>query len=647
MTRFKRIKQLSLGVAAASMLVFDTGSASAERFLFDMLFGGEQRQRVVREAPRDSRRNTERTRSAPRVAAPKVSAPSYYDYKVDPLVRVDFAALAEPVTAADAEITNSVESEAAALVTPVMAAPADINPPAAPSEAFLRAVEALEDHELLAEEEVAAALIERYTERPEFIWLAGNAPNARARRAMETLADADRFGMPAAEYAVALPGTNAGEDADPVEAAAVFEMALSARVMRYVRDAHGGRIDPNRISGYHDFKEKPLDLARALDELAEASDVRTALEAWHPDNEAFAALKDELETLKASAEREIAIEPDILIRPGQTNPEFAKVLKVIARDMDDDYGGEFGPLLAAHAGSETYADELVPAIKAAQTARGLNADGIVGPRTVAALVGESKAARIDKVLVAMEQLRWLPEDLGDRHVFINTPAFEATYVEDGEPRLSMRTIVGKAGTQTFFFQDELEYVEFHPYWGIPRSILVNKYLPKLYSNPGYLDQIGYEVTNSRGQRVSSRSINWARYGARPPFDVRQPPGPKNALGEMKIMFPNRHAIYMHDTPEKHLFDRDARAFSNGCVRLKDPRGMAAAVLGWSREQVEERLKKGHGRENITAKIPVYVAYFTAWPNAAGVVEYSGDVYNRDRRMLAAMEKVDESRVPSS
>ena len=133
----------------------------------------------------------------------------------------------------------------------------------------------------------------------------------------------------------------------------------------------------------------------------------------------------------------------------------------------------------------------------------------------------------------------------------------------------MRAIVGDKRTQTYFFQDRIEYVEFHPYWGVPKSILVNKYLPKLINDPSYLDRSGFEVTDSRGRKISSSAINWAAYGADIPFDVRQLPGSSNALGELKIMFPNKHAIYMHDTPDKHLFERDNRALSNGDIYDRD------------------------------------------------------------------------------
>jgi len=194
-------------------------------------------------------------------------------------------------------------------------------------------------------------------------------------------------------------------------------------------------------------------------------------------------------------------------------------------------------------------------------------------------------------------------------------------------------VVGKPANQTNFFHDEIEYVEYNPYWGIPRSILVNEMLPKLRSNPGYFDRLGYEVTNVRGRRISSSSVDWYNVGSNFPYNVRQPPGRKNALGELKIMFPNKHSIYMHDTPAKSLFKRDKRAFSHGCVRLADPRAMAAAVLGSTVDQVSASLADGRNKQKrLARKIPVYVAYFTAWPAADGTMKYYGDVYGRDKAL---------------
>ncbi len=155
----------------------------------------------------------------------------------------------------------------------------------------------------------------------------------------------------------------------------------------------------------------------------------------------------------------------------------------------------------------------------------------------------------------------------------------------------MRVVVGQKSNQTYFFSDTIETVEYNPYWGVPHSIIVNEMLPKLYEDPAYLDDIGYEVTTASGAPISSTAVDWHAVALKKlPINVRQRPGDDNALGELKILFPNSHAIYMHDTPSKRLFQRDSRAFSHGCVRLEDPRAMAAAVLGKPVDYIASRIE---------------------------------------------------------
>ncbi len=515
--------------------------------------------------------------------------------------------------------------------------------------AFRESVAGLVGYELFAEADAAKAIVDYYTANPDFIWVTGNDVNARGREVVRVLGEAASHGLSPADYSISIPtGGLTVSDASTRNSDLIrFEMALSARVLRYIHDAEAGRINPNRISGYHDFPAKPIDMVAALKILSLATDARAWLEARHPQNAEYRALRVELEALNSSAENDIVVDPQLLLKPGETSPELPKLLHLIARDLDDEMGGDYGELLARLVNSETYSEELVPVVKAAQAKAGLKPDGVAGPRTVAALAGVSKAERIEKVLIALEQLRWLPSQLGDTRVFINEPAFTARYIENGAEKLNMRAIVGKPSNQTSFFYDEIEQVDYNPYWGVPQSIIVNEMLPRLRNDPGYLDRAGYEVTNSRGRHISSSSINWWAYGSKIPFNVRQTPSEANALGELKILFPNKHAIYMHDTPQKELFDKDMRAFSHGCVRLKDPRGMAAAVLGTTVEHIAEKLKQGHSTEKTTRKIPVYVAYFTAWPDKNGKVEYFADIYERDARLKLAMEKTDATRAPSS
>lgn len=613
------------------MLAAGTPPAAAQN-LFDVLFRNNHAGRIQREAPPLPAEPAPVQRAAP----PRVSGPQYYTYKTDPLVRVDFSAIA----------VKPADDHAMVVPAGVDPTPVASTAPAGGEAGAVQAlgasdIAALGDFALMAEKEAAEAIVAHYSADPRLIWVGDGRPNDKARQALRTLGEAAGHGLDPRDYAVSVPA------APDAAAAAAFEMELSARLLRYARDASSGRVDPNRISGYHDFAREPFDGAALLAEMRESGDVAALIEARHPQGAQYRALRAELEVLRASAENEIVIAPDTLIKPGQSNAELPKILALIESRADAAFLAAHGETLAQHEGSETYAQALVPLVKAAQKNAGLGDDGVIGPRTIRAFAGESKAGRIDKVLVALEQLRWLPSKLADRHVFINTPAFEASYVEGGEEKLSMRTVVGALSTQTYFFQDEIQYVEFHPYWGVPRSILVNKYLPKLYSDPSYLDRNGFEVVNRSGQPVPSASVDWASYGANIPYDVRQRPGRGNALGEMKIMFPNSHAIYMHDTPDRHLFERDNRALSNGCIRLADPRAMAAAVLGWSREQVDARLNGQHGRQNLDVEVPVYVAYFTAWPDEAGEVRYFDDVYGRDDKTRAALEKISALRAPGA
>jgi len=609
------------GLSALALAVALTGgttSANAEQYLFDRLFGRNRAARqYVEPAP------VPQTTGAVRVV-PKVSSPSYYNYTPEAPVKLDLVSLAAALEGGEAKEHADTD--------------------------FARSVARLTDFELLAEKKIAAALVDYYAENPDFIWVDENGPNERAKAVLDVLADAADYGLQETDYVVSPPSLDEPGAADERMAElARFELTLSARALRYARDAHLGRVNPNKLSGYHDFPTKPLEERRVLEVLAGTPVPARYLKALHPQNELYAALREELKALRASAEREIVVDPETFVRPGESHSEFPKILQIIERDADAAFLAEYGDILTAHRGSETYARELVPVIKAAQKLHELNPDGIIGQRTVSALAGEPRAARIEKVLLSLERLRWHPSHLGSTRVMINVPSFTASFIDNGEVRLSMRAVVGSRSNQTSFFHDKIEYVEYNPYWGVPRSILINEKLPQLIRDPGYLDRAGYEVTDARGRRIPSAAINWAAYGSNIPFSVRQKPGPGNALGQLKIMFPNKHDIYMHDTPDKGLFARDMRAFSHGCVRLQEPRAMAAAVLRVSEEEVGRRIAQGrNSRQDVPEAIPVYVGYFTAWPEPDGSgISYHPDVYGRDAHLQEALQKVEKLRAPGS
>lgn len=455
----------------------------------------------------------------------------------------------------------------------------DAAPDAAPAPDFAQACTATPAVSVSVLPQVGDAIVAYYSAHPHFVWVQDGAITPRALAAIAELRAADKYGLDPADYRVDVPQLPDDQNAR-VQALLRFEFALSAKALTYVLDATRGRVDPNRISGYHDLRRKSVDLVAALDELANSSDVAASLAARNPDNPQFKALVAELSRLRSEASQEPAPAP-------------------------------------------------APKLK----------------HKHAAAKKQGAAAKIQKVELALEELRWLPRNFGDAYVFLNQPAFEVSYIENGKPKLSMRAVVGKPTAQTYFFVDRIKDIEYNPYWNVPRSIVINEMLPRLYRDPSWLNQRGYEVSNQRGRQIASNSVNWAAVASdKTAVDVRQPPGDRNALGRVKIEFPNKHAIYMHDTPEKSFFKRDMRALSHGCVRLERPREMAAALLGTSVEHIDRRIaSKSTDKEIVKRDIPVYLVYFTAWPDAEGKVHYYGDIYDRDAHLKTALAKTEAAR----
>ncbi|MGV8936733.1 MAG: L,D-transpeptidase family protein [Allorhizobium sp.] len=554
---------------------------------------------------------------------PTISGPRYYTYKADPMRLVATAGLAAPsadLVTASTQVSNGSDARQAMAYVKVYAT-----------------------------SDIADAVEAYYKSGKPLVWVDGENVAPRAKLAMDALSKAGDLGLDPQDYAVTLPAesADAAEPQSREQALMQFEVALSVKVLSFVQDTQRGRIDPNKLSGYHDFKRKDVNLAPVLNMLRLSPDVAAYLGSRGPANSQFEILKAELGRLRAedsNSPAPITIASGTLLKPGMSSPELVNIVAAIQKQGSDTLRMEQSLTLSSYAGTQEYTPELVSLVEDFQKQVGLKPDGVVGQATIRALMGHSNAEKIDKLVVAMEQLRWLPADLGQRYVFINQPAYTASYFDQGKEQLKMRVVVGSKAHQTYFFQDQIATVEYNPYWGVPESIIVNEMLPKLRSDPSYLDRMGYEVSY-KGKKVSSTAVNW---NATHRVDVRQPPGSDNALGELKILFPNAHSIYMHDTPSKSFFKRDARALSHGCVRLAEPRVMAAAVLGTSVADVGRQIATGQNKAvSVPQKLPVYVAYFTAWPNKDGGIDYFDDVYGRDAYTDKALAAVSQSRASRS
>lgn len=561
---------------------------------------------------------------------PRVKGPSYFTYKAEAFRLVNMTKVGD--------LTDVKGAIAQTTVTPVEGTDVAVAAPAKPVDIKIRATDA-----------VATALEAFYADVKAPLWLTNGAVNDKARSVMDVMAKADLIGLEPADYLVAVPDLSIlTDEVAKRQALAAFELKFSSAVLTYVLDNVRGRVDANKLSGYHDIDRKTVNLPGVMKIMAASPDVVAYLNSRTPDSSHFQALVAELARLRAEPDANaaaITIAPGTFLKPGSSSPEMPNIMAAIRAKSSDKLKVDFVTQLTSYTGGLEYTPDLVDVVKAFQAENKLKPDGIIGKSSIRALMGGDKTAdKINKVIVALEQARWLPNDLGSRRVFINEPAFMVHYWENNAEQFSMRVVVGGKGTQTYFFQDQIEVVEFNPYWGVPRSIIVNEMLPKLRQNPGYLDQLGYEVSIN-GRSVSSSNIDWYQTNS---VDVRQPPGRGNALGELKILFPNTHSIYMHDTPQKSFFQKDMRALSHGCVRLAEPRKMAAAVLGITEEEVGKQIAGGQNKQApVSGKIPVYVSYFTAWPNKDGVVEYFDDVYDRDMYTNRAFEAIRKGRQAAS
>ncbi|HKI06457.1 MAG TPA: L,D-transpeptidase family protein, partial [Thermoanaerobaculia bacterium] len=263
---------------------------------------------------------------------------------------------------------------------------------------------------------------------------------------------------------------------------------------------------------------------------------------------------------------------------------------------------------------------LQAAVRTFQERNGLDADGAVGPGTLEAL-NVPAADRVRQIEINLDRWRWLPSDLGERHVMVNIAGFALDVIEAGKPALSMRIVAGKPTSRTPMFTGTMTHLVLNPYWNVPAGILKKEIRPRLAREPGYLAKQNMEML--------------------PGGRVRQRPGPNNALGKVKFLFPNRFDVYLHDTPSRSLFSRSQRTFSHGCIRVEKPLELAEYLLkedpAWTPAKIQKALAKGsESWVKIPNPLPVHLAYWTAWVDDAGVTQFRKDVYGRDKPLLDSL-----------
>jgi murein L,D-transpeptidase YcbB/YkuD len=260
---------------------------------------------------------------------------------------------------------------------------------------------------------------------------------------------------------------------------------------------------------------------------------------------------------------------------------------------------------------------------------------------VAALQREQQDpdGRTDQIKMNLERWRWMPRNLGDRYVMVNVPAYQMQVVEGSTPVLAMRAIVGDPNNPTPLFSDEMTDVVFSPSWNVPEKIIRNEMAPKLVNDPDYLARQNIDVIGTRGEAIDTSAVDWSDPDAVAHLRFRQAPGPGDALGLIKFVFPNRFDVYMHDTPTRALFEKPERALSHGCIRLENPVGLAEYVLRdkpeWTSKKISSTMNAGREQAVLLKHhLPVHIVYFTAWVNPDGSVTYTDDPYKLDEKQAA-------------
>ena len=450
-------------------------------------------------------------------------------------------------------------------------------------------------------DEIAAFYAAR-ANRPLWVDVKGVAPAGQS--IIARLGEADEDGLDATAYPV--PPAALSDAA----ALAAADLQITTSAFLYARDARGGRIDARRLSNLIDPTLDLPAVANVAAALSAASDAGKALQDFNPPHAGYRALRARLRDLRANAEpvASVSIPNGPVLRVGMSDSRVALLRERL----------KLAPL-----SDTTYDATVAAAVSEFQRERGLRANGTLTPRTVAALSAPNVPRLEANIVANMERWRWLPRDLGERHIIVNIPEYEMRVVDDGKVTHEVRVIVGRPDTPTPVFSDRMQFLVLNPSWYVPPSILKKEFLPKLASDPGYAQRRGYEVIR-RGNQIT----------------VRQPPGERNALGNIKFMFPNRHAVYLHDTPTRNLFASDRRAFSHGCVRVDKPLQFAEIVLGkengWTEERVRSLIGRGERSVKMEQTIPIHLVYFTTFVDENGKLQTRDDIYGHDRRVRAAL-----------
>ncbi len=429
------------------------------------------------------------------------------------------------------------------------------------------------------------------------LWVTRDGFNDAAKDLIAELGRAADWGLKSDAFSIP-PAPEAGASDD---ALAETDIKLSLAAMAYARHARGDRIpDPTtQLSSYLDRKPNLLDRATLLASLAGAPSKSAYLASLHPKHPQFHLLRKKLIEMRTATPEEVVTVPakGLKLKPGKSHADIALIRKILKAPS---------PGVKPNGTSEAddfYDDGLSEAVIRFKEKHGIEpANATITQQLRTALNGPGPVTEAT-ILANMEQWRWMPDDLGATHIAVNIPEFTVRVIKDGHSVHSERVITGEVKAQTPVFSDQMRIVVFQPPWIVPDSIKINELLPRLRGGGDPIGGRGLVMTRN-GQYVDPWSVDWYGGDIRN-YDIQQPPGPTNVLGVVKFLFPNKHAVYLHDTPTKNLFNASVRTFSHGCIRVRNPVRLAEVVMAedksWDAQQVTRCRRERSGRQQRDAR----------------------------------------------
>lgn len=478
-------------------------------------------------------------------------------------------------------------------------------------------------------------------------WVQGTQPVPQARLLIEVFRVAGTKGLDPEDYDASRweERVRALQGSTSSLAVARFDVALTLCTMRYVSDLRTGRINPQHFAFGLSVEQKKYDLARFVrEQIMTTSQLQVVLDEVEPPFDGYRRTEQALARYIELAHADhVEPLPNVTkpVEPGHSYagvPRLARFLGLL---------GDLPPDATIPGDSQIYNGPVVDAVKRFQRRHGLDADGRLGAATIKQM-NVPLQERVLQLQLTLERWRWLPSEFSAPPIIVNIPDFRLRAVDErNKVVMDMRVVVGKGmRTQTPVFSRDMTYVVLRPYWNVPPSILRGEIVPAIQRDRDYIARKNYEVTTNDGKVVTSGEISdevlaELRAGK---LAVRQKPGPGNALGLVKLIFPNEHHVYLHSTPSQSLFSRSRRDFSHGCIRVEKPAELAAWALRNNPDWTVERVQQGmqSGQDNVTVNlvkpVPVFIVYGTALAYENGEVHFSDDIYGHDAKLAAALAK---------